>query len=64
MLAAGIGLNVNRAAARNFESSAEIADLKNDIAKTRLEMQLAQLRRDAEFAEGTTRRTRDPGQPT
>ena len=49
LLAVGVGLKVDPAAARNFESSAEIANLKNEIAKVRLEMQLAQLRRDAEL---------------
>lgn len=49
MLAVGVGLKVDPAAARNFEGSADIAELKNDIAKTRLEMELVQLRRDAEL---------------
>ena len=49
LLAAGFGLKIDPASTRNFESSKEIANLKNEIAKIRLEMQLAQLRRDAEL---------------
>ena len=48
-LAVGVRLESDPVAARNFKSNAEIVALQNDIARTRLEMQLAQLRRDAEL---------------
>ena len=48
-IAAGAGLKFDPAAALNFKSNAEIAELKNDIARVRLEMQLLQLQRDAQL---------------
>ena len=48
-IAASVGLKFDPAAAANFNAETEFAQLKNDIARTQLEMQLAQLKRDAEL---------------
>ena len=43
------GLKFDPAAAANFQRDTEVAELKQQIELTRLEMQIAQLRRDAEL---------------
>ena len=48
-ISAGIGLEFDPAEGENFERSRELAEIKQDIAKTRTEMQLAQLQREAEI---------------
>jgi len=48
-IAAGVGLEFDPTAALNFKSSTEISDLRNDITRVRLEMQLLQLRQDAQL---------------
>lgn len=48
-LAAGVGLSIDPAKATDFNASKDIAALKNDIAQTSLEMQLQQLKRDAQL---------------
>lgn len=48
-LAAGVGLSIDPAKATDFNVSKDIAALKNDIAQTSLEMQLQQLKRDAQL---------------
>ena len=48
-ISAGIGLEFDPSEGANFERSRELAEIKQDIAKTRTEMQLAQIRREAEL---------------
>lgn len=48
-LSAGLGLSVDPAKAFDFNASKDLAVLKNDIAQTSLQMQLQQLKRDAEL---------------
>ena len=63
-IAAGAGLNFDPASALNFESTTEMAELKNDITRTRLEMQLLQLKRDAQLLQDQPREQQpDPDPP-
>ena len=48
-ISAGIKTTVDPAAGENFERQREIAEIRQEIAKTRTDMQLAQVRRDAEL---------------
>lgn len=48
-IAAGVGLKFDPAAGAKFETESELAEIQNEITRTRLEMQLAQLQRDAEL---------------
>ena len=48
-ISAGIKTTEDPAAGANFERQREIAEIRQDIAKVRTEMQLAQVRRDAEL---------------
>lgn len=60
---ASLGLKVDPAAGANFQRDTEIADLKHQYELTRLDMQLSQLKRDAELLKDQLDKQQAPSQP-
>ncbi|QEY15625.1 hypothetical protein D0C16_06370 [Cellvibrio sp. KY-GH-1] len=55
----GLGLSFDPAKAFDYDANKEIADLKNDIATTKLEMTLQKLQREAEILKDTLAAKKD-----
>ena len=63
-IAAGIGIKVDPAKGANFERDTELAEIKQEVVKIKAEMQLAQIRREAELLKNQLTKQKEAEKPT